>query len=230
MAAPLYKIGDVVYLVESAALGELEAYKIGAIQQLSADKWVYKIYIDQKPPTEQTVGDRIDLRETREMFYEESEIFGLCGAIDTAINNIEIRINRTQFMLDECEGLGSTWIDPIPAPQPNPGPNESRYTIDDTVYVKSSANIGFLEDYKISGIFRPDNREYLYSLSLTTTKLAPQVTQSGIPRFKNNIYFKERELVTKCEALTLAMAALNRKMSRLLALKMNLCTTDPSTI
>lgn len=228
MAAPLYKIGDIVYLVESAALGELEAYKIGSIQQLSADKWVYKIYIEQKPPTEQTVGDRVDLKETREMFYEEIELFGLCEAIDTAINNVEIRINRTQFMLDECEGVGSTWIDPIPVAPPNPGPGESRYAIDETVYVKASANIGFLEDYKVSGIFKPDNREFLYHLVLTSVKIAPQLTLSGKPRFKNNIYFKERELVTKCEALTLAMASLSRKMSRLLSLKMNLCTTDPS--
>lgn len=225
MAAPHFKIGEVVYLVESAALGELEAYKIGALKQTSPDVWVYQIFIEQKPPTEQTVGDRIDLKESRDLFYEESELFTLCEAIQTAINNVEIRINRTQFMIDECNGVqGGTYIDPIPVPQPNPGPNEPRYNIKDTVYVKASANIGFLEDYQVTGIMKqPSNREYMYSLSLTTLKLSPGLTLSGKPRFKENIYFKERELITKCEALDLAVASLDRKMSRLLALRISLC-------
>lgn len=226
MAAPQYKVGDIVYLIESAALGELEAYKIGAMKQVTQGTWVYQIFIEQKPPTEQTVGDRIDLKEPRDLFYEESELFSLCEAIQTAINNIEIRINRTQLLIDECNGLvETTYIDPIPAPQPNPGPNEPRYEIDDSVYIKASANIGFLEDYKVSGIMKqPDSREFIYSLSLTTVKLSPNLTLSGKPRFKNNIYFKERELVTKCDALNLAFAALTRKMTRLLALRLSLCT------
>jgi hypothetical protein len=225
MAAPRFKIGEIVYLVESAALGELEAYKIGAMKQTSPDIWVYQIFIEQKPPTEQTVGDRIDLKESRDLFYEESELFTLCEAVQTAINNVEIRINRNQFMIDECNGVqGGTYIDPIPVPQPNPGPNEPRYNIKDTVYVKASANIGFLEDYQVTGIMKqPSNREYMYSLSLTTLKLAPGLTLSGKPRFKENIYFKERELITKCEALNLAAASLDRKMSRLLSLRISLC-------
>lgn len=225
MAAPRFKIGEVVYLVESAALGELEAYKIGALKQTSPDIWVYQIFIEQKPPTEQTVGDRIDLKEPRDLFYEESELFTVCEAIQTAINNVVIVINRNQFMLDECNGVqGGTYIDPIPVPQPNPGPGEPRYNISDTVYMKASASIGFLEDHKVTGIMKqPSNREYVYSLSLTTDKLAPGLTISGKPRFKENIYFKERELVTKCEALNLAASALERKMSRLLALRISIC-------
>jgi len=226
MGAPRFKIGEVVYLVESAALGELEAYKIGGLRQTSPNTWVYQIYIEQKPPAEQTVGDRIDLKESREMFYEESELFTLCEAVQTAINNVEIRINRTQFMLDECNGVGEgTYSNPTPIEPPAPGPNESRYNINDTVYVKASANLGFLEDYQVSGIMKqPDSREYIYSLTLTTSKLSPGLTLSGKPRFKNNIYFKERELVTRCEALNLAFIALNRKMARLLALKVSLCS------
>lgn len=226
MAAPAFKIGDVVYLVESAALGELEAYKIGGLKQVTAGTWVYQIYIEQKPPTEQTVGDRIDLKEPRELFYEESEIFTLCEAIQTAINNLVIRINRTQFQIEECLGqIETTYIDPVPVPQPNPGPNEPRYNIGDVVFVKNSANIGFLESYKVTTINKqPDSREFIYDLDLTTTKLAPQVTQGGTPRFKKDIFFKERELITKCEAVNLVMAALQRKMSRLLALKATHCT------
>lgn len=225
MAAPQFKIGDVVYLIESAALGELEAYKIGAIKQVTDGTWVYQIFIDQKPPTEQTVGDRIDLKEPRDLFYEESELFSLCEAIETAINNIEIRINRTQLLIDECNGVvETTYIDPIPTPQPDPGPGESRYNIQDTVYIKASANIGFLEDYQVTGIMKQNNRDFIYSLSLTTSKLSPNLTLSGKPRFKNNIYFKERELVTKCEALDLAFASLNRKMTRLLALRLSFCS------
>jgi hypothetical protein len=221
MAAPTFKIGDVVYLVESAALGELEAYKIGGLSQATPGIWVYQIYIEQKPPTEQTVGDRVDLKEPREMFYEETEIFTLCEAVQTAINNLTIRINRTQFQIDECLGqVETTYIDPIPVPQPNPGPNEPRYNINDTVFIKNSANVGFLEAYKVTTINKqPNSREFIYDLDLTTEKLAPQVTQGGKPRFKMDIFFKERELITKCEAVTLIMAALQRKISRLLALK-----------
>ena len=221
MAAPRFKIGDIVYLVESAALGELEAYKIGGLKQVVAGTWVYQIYIEQKAPQEQTVGDRVDLKEPREMFYEETEIFGLCEAVQTAINNLVIRINRTQFQIDECQGqIETTYIDPKPIPAPNPGPGEPRYEIGDTVYIKNSANIGFLEPYTVTTINKqPDSREFIYDLDLTTTKIAPQVTQGGKPRFRPDIYFKERELITRCEAVVLVMAALQRKMSRLLALK-----------
>lgn len=225
MAAPKFKIGDVVYLVESAALGELEAYKIGGLKQVTAGTWVYQIYIEQKGPTEQTVGDRVDLKEPREMFYEEIEVFTLCEAIQTAINNLVIRINRIQFQIDECQGIvETTYIDPKPIPQPTPGPNEPRYEIGDTVYIKNSANIGFLEPYTVTTINKqPDSREFIYDLDLTTTKITPQVTQGGKPRFRQDIFFKERELITRCDAVVLVMAALQRKMSRLLALKAMHC-------
>ena len=37
--APIFALKEIVYLVETAALGELEAYRIGAIEQKTTGKW-----------------------------------------------------------------------------------------------------------------------------------------------------------------------------------------------
>lgn len=227
-AAPIFKIRDVVYLVESAALGELEAYRIGAMRQKADGDWLYQIYIDQKPPAEQTVGDRIDLKEPRELMFHESDLIDFCGALDIAITNVQSRVNRFSNLFDsECvTGSGTdttgTGTEPTSEPpaQPAATPGAPKYAIEQQVFMRSSAQIGFLEAHKVTNIHQvPASAEFTYQLDLTTAKPV------GRPIPGATLYFKERELVDKCEALRLVLAALDRKMARLLGLKLAHCAS-----
>lgn len=213
---PRYRIGDVVHSVESAALGELDAYKIGSIHQKSPGVWVYQIYIEKRSPDQQTVEDRIDLRTTWDLFYEESELTDVCSAVNLAINNIQARINRATNQLQNC---GTD----IPATNPkNP-----RFSLTETVYVKASADIGFVETHTVIEIHRaPDTAEYIYRLDTDGARIPtnPLRSVSAVKWEWPVLYFRERELVSQCEALNMIMAALERKISRLLAIRLVLCT------
>lgn len=213
--APKYKIGDVVHSVESAALGELDAYRIGSIHQKSPGVWVYKIYVERRPPDQQTVEDRIDLRSTWDLFYEESELTDVCTAVNLAILNVQARINRTTQQLQNC---GTD----IPAIIPN----QPRFNLAETVYVKASADIGFIETHQVIEIHRaPDTAEYIYRLNTDGAKIPtnPLRSASAVKWEWPVLYFRERELVSQCEALNMIMLALERKIARLLAIKLTLC-------
>lgn len=225
MTAPKFKIGDVVYLLEPASLGELDAYRIGAIHQKSIGVWIYQIFIDQKPPREQTVGDRIDLKESRNLFYDEGELLDLCEAVDIAIDNIQTRVNRLQLTLDPCSPTASSNPTTIP-PSNISGP---LYDINTVVFIRASAHIGFLESYKVVMIHSvPNSSEFTYELDLTGTPKDTSIAQLVHPTIRTNrkLYFKERELINKCDAAIAALDALDRKMGRLLGIKVGLCTTE----
>lgn len=219
--APKYKIGDVVHIAESASLGELDAYKIGAINQKSPGVWVYKIYIEKRPPASQTVEDRVDLRYAQQLYFEESELIDLCPAVDLAINNVQARINRANSIFASC---GSEGI-------PTVASGDARFNLNDIVWVKASADIGFLETHKVIEIHRaPDTAEYIYRLDLdgATIPTNPLRNAQAVKWEWPVIYFRERELISQCEALTLLLAALDRKMARLLNIKLALCESNPT--
>lgn len=219
MAAPRYKIGDIVYLIESASLGELEAYKIGALSSREAGTWVYQIFIDQRPTVSgQTVEDRFDLRNPTELYFDESEVTDLCDAINLALNNIQGRMNRAMSLTEECPTTG---LPLVPAGAP-------RFEIDDTVVIKASANIGFIEAFKVVHIYKdPGEAQYIYKLN--THGKVPTAYDFKIRSDKyNELFFREQELMTQCEGLNAILLALDRKIARLLALKAAHCP-DGST-
>lgn len=214
---PKYRIGDVVHSVESASLGELDAFKIGAIHQKSPGIWVYQFYIEKRPPDQQTVEDRIDLRYNQNLFFEETELTDVCTAVNLAITNVQARINRLGFQLDNC---GTDANPPVPA-------GAARFNLEDVVYLKASADIGFLETHKVIEIHRaPSAAEYIYRLDTDGAKIPTNVlrNESAVKWEWPVLYFRERELVSQCEALSLALEALERKMSRLLSIRLSLCT------
>ncbi|MEM3000680.1 MAG: hypothetical protein QXP41_00610 [Candidatus Nitrosocaldus sp.] len=236
-ATPKFRINDVVYLVESAALGELEAYRIGALRQHTDGDWIYDIYIDQKPPAEQTVGDRIDLKTTVDASFHESDLATLCEALNIAIYNVQSRINRySNIYTTECgasiditgtsmpttgtdmtTGTGTDHIPPL-VPSSSGTSTKPKFSIGQTVYVRSSAQIGFLEPHIVTNIhMAPTASEFVYQLDLTTVKNVYRPITGTI------IYFKERELLNKCDALRFAISALNSKMMRFLGLKLAHC-------
>lgn len=225
MSAPKFKIGEVVYLSEPATLGELDAFRIGAIHQKSANTWIYQIFIEQKPPREQTVGDRIDLKESRNLFYDEGELLTLCEAVELAISNIQVRINRMQLIQDGCSA--TVGANPPPAPQIEPG--APLFENNSVVFIRASANIGFLESYRVLRTHKiPSSNEYMYELNLFSSAnntSIPVLTEQD-SRVIDRLYFKERELITKCDAALAALNALDRKMVRLLGIKLALCTDE----
>lgn len=217
---PKFRIGDIVYSVESASLGELDAYRIGAIAQKSPGIWVYQFYIEKRPPDQQTVEDRIDLRYSTNLFYEESELTGMCDAVQLALINLQARMNRVCQLLANCGTAEHTPIIPI---------NGSRFSLRDTVYIKASADIGFLETHQVIEIHRaPDVAEFVYRLNTDGAKIptAPLRHESAQKWEWPVLYFRERELVSQCEALNMVVAALDRKISRILAIKLALCCPE----
>lgn len=215
---PLYRIGDIVYLNESANLGELEAYKIGAIQQAQPGRWVYQIFIEKRPPDSQTVEDRDDLRFPHELFFDEVDLLTLCEANNIALNNVQNRINRLMNELTNCAS-GSTGTHPGPGPIPK---GDARFSIGDNIFVKASANLGFLETYKVTNIHkRPGVAEFMYELDIHGTAKVNN-PYLNLNKFRQ-MFFREPELIDLCEALNTALIALDRKIARLLAIKAAFC-------
>lgn len=220
---PLHKINDVVYMNEAANLGELDAFKVGAMHQVHPGKWVYQIFIEKRPPDSQTVEDRDDLRFTRQMFYDEAELLTLCPAVSAALHNVQHRMNSTLDQLASlCGGSAGT---------PIVKKGDSRFDVGDTIFIRASANKGFLEHYRITDIHKqPSVAEYMYELDIHGT--APVTTNALVlnkPLFRQ-LFFRESELIDQCEALHTVVIALEHKVIRLLGIKEAFCPSpDPSS-
>jgi hypothetical protein len=87
-----FKIDDVVYLRSSAQIGFLEAYKVTGIFQLRNDRYVYTIDINKRPPSAQTVGDHIDLKGIRTLYFTEDELLTFCEAETLVVQSLERRL------------------------------------------------------------------------------------------------------------------------------------------
>ena len=107
MAAPLYNVGDILYLRESARLGSLESYEITQVRQDASGSWWYKFGIPQRPGTNTTtVGDRNTLRGHNFDFeLEESELIAYCDAIDLVEAYLIAALTRIQALkAAQCAG------------------------------------------------------------------------------------------------------------------------------
>jgi len=90
---PLYGLGDVVYLKESAALGFIEAVRIGGVH-LGKDGWVYSISTSMVPPSPGMFLDRRSLVGTQILLYTEDELVTVCDAYVLAEANAKIQYER----------------------------------------------------------------------------------------------------------------------------------------
>lgn len=99
------------------------------------------------------------------------------------------------------------------------------YSIGDVKYVKESAALGFLEAVKISGVIYQNN-VWLYSIAAGVSQpQAPSLYGDRTSIINGNIlYFTEDELISQCEALTLAEARAQQVLSDLQAKKKKSCT------
>lgn len=97
----------------------------------------------------------------------------------------------------------------------------------DTVYLRESAALGFLEAVIINGITR-NNGKWIYTIRTgVSSPIAPTVygDRRSLVHAKT-LYFSEDELITICDALDLAEANAQRVLDKLRAQRVALC---PST-
>ncbi len=96
MNAPIYNVGDVVYLRESAALGFLEPVKINGMQEYRG-AWVYTIQATQPSPGyPASFGDRISLTNGGTLFFSENEFVDQCTALTLAESNATAKLAAIQ--------------------------------------------------------------------------------------------------------------------------------------
>lgn len=104
-----------------------------------------------------------------------------------------------------------------------------KYTVGDSVYLKESAALGFLEAVLISGVHLGQNG-WMYSIDVNIQRPAP-IAQYGDRKSLVNtatLFFSEEEFVELCDALTLAEVNAQLALNRLKAQRQALCPTGTS--
>lgn len=98
------------------------------------------------------------------------------------------------------------------------------YDINDTVYLKESAALGFLEAVRISGIVK-QAAGWLYTIEARSAQPTAPTLYGDRIAFTNRatLYFSEDELITLCNALDLAEAHALAVLSRIQAQKQEMC-------
>ena len=89
------------------------------------------------------------------------------------------------------------------------------FNINDAVYLRSSAGVGYLESYIIDNIIKRGSK-WLYHIFLSEFKPAAQTySDKNIFASTSNLFFDESELVDYCDALVLARTSLDRRINLL---------------
>jgi hypothetical protein len=105
--APLYNIGDVVYLRESAALGFLEAYIIKEMTHQPDGNLVYTLVTSLKPPEAvQTIGDRVTGQLALPIKFYEEDLIEYTEALELCISNLQTQLNTLQALQARIQGTG----------------------------------------------------------------------------------------------------------------------------
>ena len=105
------------------------------------------------------------------------------------------------------------------AKQPISGPV---YSIDDIVYLRASAAIGFLESYKITGLqFDTTRNKWIYRIGLSYNITGAPITIGDNITLKGNTHedkvllFIEDELIDFCEAARTVESTLEQRLLRI---------------
>ena len=95
--APLYDIGQTVYLRESASLGFLEAYVIKDMGYQPNGKLIYTLATSLKQPAAvQTIGDRITGQQILPIRFYEEDLIEYREALEICIANLQNQLNTLQ--------------------------------------------------------------------------------------------------------------------------------------
>lgn len=104
-----------------------------------------------------------------------------------------------------------------------------KYKVDDIVYLRSSAVIGFLETAKISGLYTHQN-QWIYTIYAGGATVVPNSTYGDRKSLldKTTMYFSESEFQTLCESLPMVRANLQDRLNKIdAAIQINGC--EPGT-
>lgn len=95
--APLYDIGQTVYLRESAALGFLEAYLVKDMGYQPNGRLIYTLVTSLKSPAAvQTIGDRVTGQRTLPIRFYEEDLIGYKEALEICIANLQNQLVALQ--------------------------------------------------------------------------------------------------------------------------------------
>lgn len=98
---PRFRVNEVVYLEETAqAVGRLEKMRVDGFEfDPNKQEWLYTFVFEQKPGENQTVGDRIDLRQPVVIKKFETELLTACEAIPLRVQFLQRALNgsRSKF-------------------------------------------------------------------------------------------------------------------------------------
>lgn len=89
-----------------------------------------------------------------------------------------------------------------------------KWSINDVVYLESSARIGFLESYKVTNIVRARG-VWVYTIDVAQKPPAEATVMDMVDLKSTRIlYFDERELISFHDALLLVKASLTTKLTK----------------
>lgn len=103
------------------------------------------------------------------------------------------------------------------------------YDINDVVYLRESAALGFLEAVRITGVHKYKDG-WVYTIgSRVADPRHPATFGDRISHVHaQTLYFSEDELVTHCDALLLAEANAMNMLQRIQSQKLAVCPTEPT--
>lgn len=103
--------------------------------------------------------------------------------------------------------------------------NTPKYAIDEVIYLRESAMLGFIESYKIDGI-EFDNRikQWIYKIQIRQRGPSPNtiIDRADLRHFEV-LRFREDELMTFCDAIDIAISKAEERLSRLIAARASKC-------
>ena len=106
--APLFNVGDQIWLRESAAIGMMESYKIHSIIYPPQGGILYSILtVTQQPRATGTMGDQITGVGGKQIILQEENLCTYSQALDMCIANLQLQLNKLQ-LLKAQQGTGST--------------------------------------------------------------------------------------------------------------------------
>lgn len=97
ITSPKFNVEDIVFLQESAALGNLESYVVAEVIQQPSGNFTYKFAVPERPPVNNTtVGDRNNLRQSQDFELLESELLTQCEAVALGVTKLQQDLNKVQ--------------------------------------------------------------------------------------------------------------------------------------
>jgi len=105
-----------------------------------------------------------------------------------------------------------------------------QYSVGDIVYLRKSANVGFIEAYKVDGVRQDSSGIWFYKIEIPAQPGTDRTFGDRIS-LRNGVVFElaEHELCTYCEALNIAIAAVRNNLNTLTALWEQHCSESSET-